>query len=193
METVELILKIFWMVWIPWMFLFFGSMALAHYGYPKLNHFILKYLYYFSKEDRDVRKRIKQRKIRMYGTNEEKIELHNKLNPDYQLMTNDEVFDKYEGVSRDKVTIVPTPSFLLDTRTNTLYDKSTERQEELDSIREQIKMNGDKFVITPPQPKPYLSMKSVFTYSGIDMAEINESEKIFIFPQKSENYRFITL
>ncbi len=193
METIGLILNIFWMVWIPWMILFFGSMALAHYGYPKLNHFILKYLYYFSKEDRDVRKRIKQRKIRMYGTNEEKIELHNKLNPDYQLMTNDEVFDKYEGVSRDKVTIVLTPTFLLDTRTNTLYEKSTERQEELDSIREQIKMNDNKFVINPPQPKPYVSMKSVFTYSGIDMAEINESEKIFIFPQKSDNYRFITL
>lgn len=191
METVQLILKIFWMVWIPWMILFFGSMALAHYGYPKLNNFILKCLYYFSKEDRDARKRRKQAKIRMCGTNEEKIELHNKLNPDYQLMTNDEVLDKYEGVSRDKVTIVPTPSFLLDTRTNTLYDKSTERQEELDSIRKQ--MNDGKFEINPPQPKPYVSMKSVFTYSGIDMAEINESEKIFIFPQKSENYRFITL
>ena len=191
METVELILKIFWMVWIPWMFLFFGSMALAHYGYPKLNHFILKCLYYFSKEDRDARKRRKQAKIRMYGTNEEKIELHNKLNPDYQLMTNDEVFDKYEGVSRDKVTIVPTPSFLLDTRTNTLYDNSKERQDDLDCIREQL--NEGKYV-TPPQTKPYVSIETVLNYSGVvDMSEINKSEKIFIFPQKGEHYRFITL
>ena len=191
METVQLILKIFWMVWIPWMFLFFGSMALAHFGYPKLNHFILKCLYYFSKEDRDDRKRKKQAKIRMYGTHEEKRELHNKLNPDYQLMTNDEVFDKYEGISRDKVTILPNPTFHLDTRTNTLYDNSTERQDDLDAIREQ--MNEGKFVIAP-QPKPYLSTKSVLTYSGvIDMAKINKSEKIFIFPQKGEHYRFITI
>ena len=192
METVQLILKIFWMVWIPWMFLFFGSMALAHFGYPKLNHFILKCLYYFSKEDRDDRKRKKQAKIRMYGTHEEKRELHNKLNPDYQLMTNDEVFDKYEGISRDKVTIVPNPTFHLDTRTNTLYDNSTERQDDLDAIREQ--MNEGKFVIAP-QPKPYLSTKSVLTYSGvIDMAKINKSaEKIFIFPQKDEYYRFISI
>lgn len=191
METVELILKIFWMVWIPWMFLFFGSMALAHYGYPKLNKFILKYLYYFSKEDRDARKRIKQAKIRMYGTHEEKTELHNKLNPDYQLMTNDEVFDKYEGVSRDKVTIVPTPSFLLDTRTNTLYDNSKERQDDLDFIREQL--NEGKYV-TPPQTKPYVSIETVLNYSDVvDMSEINKSEKIFIFPQKIEGYRFLTI
>lgn len=190
METVQLILKIFWMVWIPWMFLFFGSMALSHYGYPKLHHFILKYLYYFSKEDRDARKRRKQAKIRMYGTQEEKIELHNKLNPDYQLMTNDEVFDKYEGISRDKVTILPYPSFLLDTRTNSLYDNSKERQDDLDFIREQL--NEGKY-ITPPQTKPYVSIENVLTYSGvIDMAEINKSEKIFIFPQKGECYRFIT-
>ena len=191
METVQLIFKIFWMVWIPWMFLFFGSMALAHYGYPKLFHFILKYLYYFSKEDRDARKRTKQSKIRVYGTHEEKIELHNKLNPDYQLMTNDELFDKYEGISRDKVTILPYPTFLLDTRTNSLYSDCRERQDELDFIREQ--MNEGKYVTTP-QPKPYLSIKSVLAYSGvIDMAEINKSEKIFIFPQKGEHYRFITI
>lgn len=190
METVQLIFKIFWMVWIPWMFLFFGSMALSHYGYPKLFDFILKYLHYFSKEDRDARKRRKQAKIRMYGTQEEKIELHNKLNPDYQLMTNDEVFDKYEGISRDKVTILPYPSFLLDTRTNSLYDNSKERQDDLDFIREQL--NEGKY-ITPPQTKPYVSIENVLTYSGvIDMAEINKSEKIFIFPQKGEYYRFIT-
>ena len=191
METVQLIFKIFWMVWIPWMFLFFGSMALAHYGYPKLNHFILKYLYYFSKEDRYARRLKKEAKIRMYGTNEEKIELHNKLNPDYQLMTNEEVFDKYEGVSRDKVTIVPTPNFLLDTRTNSFYGNSKERQDDLDFIRE--KLNEGKYVV-PPQPKPYVITKSVLTYSGvIDMSEINKSEKIFIFPQKGECYRFITI
>lgn len=191
METIGLILKIFWMVWIPWMILYFGSLALAHYGYPKLNYFILKYLYYFSKEDRDDRKRKKQTKIRMYGTHEEKIELHNKLNPDYQLMTNDEVFDKYEGISRDKVTILPTPNFCLDTRTNTLYDNSTERQDDLDFIREQL--NEGKY-ITPPQPKPYVITKSVLNYSGvIDMDKINKAEKIFIFPQKSEYYRFITI
>jgi len=191
METIGLILKIFWMVWIPWMFLFFGSIALAHFGYPKLNNFILKCLYYFSKEDRDARKRRKQAKIRMYGTHEEKIELHNKLNPDYQLMTNDEVFDKYEGISRDKVTILPYPNFLLDTRTNSLYDNSKEREDDLDFIREQL--NEGKY-ITPPQSRPYLSTKSVLTYSDvIDMDKINKAEKIFIFPQKSEYYRFITI
>ena len=191
METVQLIFKILWMLWIPWMLLFFGSMALAHYGYPKLFHFILKYLYYFSKEDRNARKRIEQEKIRMCGTHEEKTELHNKLNPDYQLMTNDEVFDKYEGVSRDKVTIVPTPSFLLDTRTNSFYGNSKERQDDLDFIRERL--NEGKYVV-PPQPKPYVITKSVSTYSGvIDMSEINKSEKIFIFPQKGECYRFITI
>jgi|SaaInlStandDraft_6_1057023.scaffolds.fasta_scaffold178013_2 hypothetical protein len=63
METAQLILEIFWMVWIPWMILFFGSMALVHFGYPKLHHFILKYLYYFSKEDRDV-----------YSLNEQEID-----------------------------------------------------------------------------------------------------------------------
>lgn len=191
METIGLILKIFWMVWIPWMILYFGSVALAHFGYPKLLDFILYCLYYFSKEDRDARKKIKQAKIRMHGTHEEKIELHNNLNPDYQLMTNDEVFDKYEGISRDKVTILPTPTFHLDTRTNTLYDNSIERQDDLDAIREQ--MNEGKFVIAP-QSKPYITTKSVFTYSGIiDMAKINKSEKIFIFPQKGEHYRFITI
>tara|TARA_Y100000389_G_scaffold191318_1_gene217266 strand:+ start:842 stop:1417 length:576 start_codon:yes stop_codon:yes gene_type:complete len=191
METVQLIFKIFWMVWIPWMILYFGSLALAHYGYPKLLHFILDCLYYFSKEDRDARKQAKQEKIRMHGTHEEKIELHNNLNPDYQLMTNDEVFDKYEGVSRDKVTIVPTPNFLLDTRTNSFYGNSKERQDDLDFIRE--KLNEGKYV-TPPQPKPYVITKSVLTYSGvIDMAKINKSEKIFIFPQKGEHYRFITI
>ena len=106
-------------------------------------------------------------------------------------MTNDEVFDKYEGISRDKVTILPTPNFCLDTRTNTLYDNSTERQDDLDFIREQL--NEGKY-ITPPQPKPYVITKSVLNYSGvIDMDKINKAEKIFIFPQKSEYYRFITI
>lgn len=196
METVQLVLEIFWMVWIPWMILYFGSVALAHYGYPKLLHFLLKYLYYFSKEDRDDRKRKKQakieEKIRMYGTHEEKIELHNKLNPDYQLMTNDEVFEKYKGIDRNKINIVSVPNFLLDTRTNTLYDNSTERQDDLDAIREQ--MNEGKFVIAP-QPKEWLKWKSVETYCGLNTDEVNKAEKVFIFPRKGkpEYFSLVTI
>ena len=192
METVQLVLEIFWMVWIPWMILYFGSVALAHFGYPKLLHFILKCLYYFSKEDRDDRKRKKQakieEKIRMYGTHEEKIELHNKLNPDYQLMTNDEVFEKYKGIDRNKINIVSVPNFLLDTRTNSLYDDTAER----DSI---IKQLNEGKSITPSQPKEWLKWKSVETYCGLNTDEVNKAEKVFIFPRKGkpEYFSLVTI
>tara|TARA_R110000751_G_scaffold299588_1_gene410772 strand:+ start:44 stop:607 length:564 start_codon:yes stop_codon:yes gene_type:complete len=187
METAQLILEIFWMVWIPWMILFFGSMALAHFGYPKLHHFILKYLYYFSKEDRDDRRLRKEAKIRMYGTNEEKVSLHNKLNPYYQMMTDSEVFEKYEGIDRNKINIVPVPTFLLDTRTNSLYDN----RNEIDSIRKQLDDNVFSMIV--PQPKEWVKLKSVQIYNGMNVDEVNKSEKIFIFPQKCENYRFVTI
>jgi len=184
------ILLIFWAIWLPWMFLFFGSMALAHYGYPKLNHFILKYLYYFSKEDRDARKRKKQAKIRMYGTREEKVELHNKLNPNYQMMTDSEVFKKYKGVNRNKINIVSVPNFLLDTRTNSFYGNSKERQDDLDFIREKL---NESEPITLSQPKEWVKWKSVETYCSLDVDEVNKAEKIFIFPEKTEYFRFIII
>ena len=186
----EEFLKVFWTIWIPWMILWFGSMLLKELGYPKLNHFILKYLYYFSKEDRDARrlkKRLKKEaKIRMYGTREEKVELHNKHNPDYQMMTDSEVFEKYKGIDRDKINIVPVPNFLLDTRTNSLHDNRSE----IDSIRKQL--NEGKS-ITPPPPKEWVKWESVKNYDSLDVDEVNKAEKVFIFPQKTEYFRFITM
>lgn len=190
LKVLNLGLEIFWTIWIPWIILWFGSVLLKELGYPKLNHFILKYLYYFSKEDRDARrlkKRLKKEaKIRMYGTNKEKVELHNKHNPDYQMMTDSEVFEKYNGIDRDKINIVPVPNFLLDTRTNSLHDNRSE----IDSIRKQL--NEGKSITLPP-PKEWVKWESVKTYDSLDVDEVNKAEKVFIFPLKTEYYRFITI
>lgn len=186
LKVLNLGLEIFWTIWIPWMILWFGSIWLKELGYPKLNHFILKYLYYFSKADRYARRLKKEAKIRMYGTREEKVELHNKLNPNYQMMTDSEVFEKYKGIDRNKICIVPVPNFLLDRRTNNLHDNRSE----IDSIKKQLDEGKS---ITPPPPKEWVKWESVETHDGLDVDEVNKAEKVFIFPQKTKYYRFITI
>lgn len=186
LKVLNLGLAIFWTIWIPWMILLFGAIWLRKRGYPELDDFILKWAFYFSKNSRRVRRLRKEAKIRMYGTNKEKVELHNKLNPNYQMMTDSEVFEKYKGIDRNKINIVPVPNFLLDTRTNSLHDKRSE----IDSIRKQLN-EGEP--ITPPQPKEWIKLKSVETYGSLDVDEINKAEKIFIFPEKTEYFRFITM
>jgi hypothetical protein len=187
METIELVLKIFWMIWIPWMMLWFGSLALSSIGYPKLNDFILKYFYYFSPLARRQRQLKIENHTRQHGTEEEKLNLHNKFNPNYQMMSESEVYEKYEGVDREKIVITPVPNFNIDTRTNTLHDN----KDDVDFIIQQLN-EGDEVRLLP-QIKEYVKPFSVRFYNNIDVEVLNKFEKIFIFPHRTKCYRFATI
>ena len=186
LKVLNLGLVIFWTIWIPWMILLFGSIWLRKRGYPELNDFIVKWVFYFSKDSIRTRRLRKEAKIRMHGTNKEKVALHNKHNPNYQMMTDSEVFEKYKGVDRDKINIVPVPNFLLNTRTNSLHDDRI--------VWNYLKKQLDEGMpITPPDTREWLKWESVKTYNSLDVDEVNKAEKVFIFPQKTEYFRFITI
>ena len=186
LKVLNLGLAIFWAIWIPWMILLFGSIWLRKRGYPELNDFIVKYVFYFSKDSIRTRRLRKEAKIRMHGTNKEKVALHNKHNPNYQMMTDSEVFEKYKGVDRDKINIVPVPNFLLNTRTNSLHDDRIV----WNYLKKQL---YEGMPITPPETREWLKWESVKTYNSLDVDEVNKAEKVFIFPQKTEYFRFITI
>lgn len=190
-ETIGLILRIFWSIWIPWMTLWFGSVILSNMGHPKSNEFILEYLHYFSPLAKRQRQLKLENHIRQHGTEEEKLNLHNKLNPGYQIMTNDEVFKKYKDIDKDKVIITSIPNFNIDTRTNTLHDNKDDGefiQRQLD-----IGMLPTDIHFQFPKPKEYVKHLSVETYDKINTDIINQAERIFIFPHKTEHYRFATI
>jgi len=190
-ETIGLILIIFWTIWIPWMTLWFGSVILSNMGHPQLNKFILNYLYYFSPLAKRQRQLKLENYIRQHGTEEEKLNLHNKLNPGYQIMTNDEVFKKYKDIDKDKVIITSIPNFNIDTRTNTLYDN----KDDVEFIQRQLDTGISPTYIhfQSPRPKEYVKHLSVETYDKINTDIINQAERIFIFPHKTKHYRFATI
>ena len=191
METIELVLKIFWMIWIPWMVLWFGSLALSSIGHPKSNEFIIEYLHYFSPLSRGQRQLKIENHIRQHGTEEQKLNLHNRLNPNYQMMSESEAYEKYEGVDREKIVITPVPNFNIDTRTNTLHDNKND----VDFIQRQldIGMLPTDIHFQSPKPKEYVKHLSVETYDKINTDIINQAERIFMFPHKTEHYRFATI
>lgn len=65
----------------------------------------------FHKEYMEKYEIDKKHKILKNGTKEEKIELLNKDNPDYQMMTDSELKEKYKGLDFNKVIIVDSPLF----------------------------------------------------------------------------------
>jgi hypothetical protein len=185
MDTFKIVILIFWSIWLPWMGLFYTSVQLRALGKPKLNDFILKYLFYYSSYSRKIRQSKEEERIREHGTDEERTNLHNKHNPDYQILTESEVYDKYKGVDKEKIVITPMPCFLIDNRSNILYNAN----EEIELMKNQL---DGGLPVTPPVIKDYVEQMSVRAYDKLDVDLINSSNKVFIFNQKSDNYRFIT-
>jgi len=125
------------------------------------------------KEERDKSERIK---IMESGTPEEKIEYHNKQSPNYQMMTDDEVREKYEGLDFDKVSIVDHPTFIY----------NIDEMKILNDQKDYYEVNSDNhFVI-----KPGNRQVAVDCYSELDLDTLNTKEGIAIYRHKTDNYRY---
>jgi hypothetical protein len=130
---------------------------------------IYKILLFFTKEERERRKKEKENKrqenIRRYGTKEEKIALHNELNPKYKFLTDSQLKEKYKSLDFSKVSIVDVPCNIFDPDKN--------------------------IIVNDPNYKGTKLIANVNNYSSIDIEELNKSEHIIIF-RHYENYRYIT-
>lgn len=154
-------------------------------GYEKPMTLMLCYL---SKEVRDEEKfernlkLINERRINIekFGTHEEKIQYLNEQFPDYQMMTDTEVKEKYKGLDFSKVNILDSPCALYN-----IDEKRILRSMNMNDTHE-VKDN----VL---QIKPGNRMVSVFEYSKVNIDELNLFDKIAIFRHKTPNFRYIVL
>ena len=108
------------------------------------------------------------------GTPEEKIEIINKIDPNYQMMTDEEVEKKYKGLDFNKVFIMDVPS--------SIYNIDEKKFLNFKETHEVI--NGIL------QLKPGNRQVCVESYDNININLLNTYEKIAIFRHKTDNYRY---
>ena len=131
-----------------------------------------KYLFYFTKEERDKRKDLKERKklrdVFKHGTDDEKVRLHNQVYPHSKILTINQLKEKYKGLDFSKVIITDLPSNLFDPIKNIIAN-------DYDPLYIGIKLTAN-----------------VQTYTEIDIQQLNKSECIIIHRVDDINYRYIT-
>lgn len=135
-------------------------------------------IFYFSKYNTQQRKRKKDNKKRNrilnYGTKEEQIKYFNSQNSDYQMMTDNEVYQKYDKFSSKISHIIDTPSFV--------YNSDE---------RKVIQNHKDEFEIKNNylQKKPGNVLLFVDNYTRLPK-KIKEGYKLVVYREKTKNYRF---
>jgi len=141
----------------------------------KIQQKVYRVFFYFTYEEKKIRENKKeyliQKNIRENGTHEEKISLHNQLNPNYKFLTDDQIKEKYKGVDFSKVIIVDLPNNLFCPDENEIITS-----DHFDYF------NDDRTKI----------LTSVRTHSKLDTNKLNNSECVIIFRQDTNNYRYIT-
>ena len=149
---------------------------------------MLAMLYILDKEERNevkAEKKLKAEKEERerVKTPEEKIQYENKLNPDYRMMIDDEVKEKYKGLDFSKVIIVDAPHNIW----------NIDEQKFVNSMEESHE------VVTDTNGNMIFQMKTgnrsvvVDSYSLIQINALNTCNKIAIFRHKDPTYRYKVL
>jgi len=135
---------------------------------------------YFSKEEKKERERLKEieerEKVYQNGSPDDIINFNNSKNSNYQMMTNDEVYEKYSNIPKSKIEIIDSPIVIYNSDEKKILNLYEERWE-IKNNRLQIKsgnkiMNVDNYTMPP------------------NVKNIKNGEKVLIFRHKTENFRF---
>ena len=137
-----------------------------------------------QKSDKKLEKlNVERERVEKYGTPEEKVQFMNKLNPDYQMMTDDEVKEKYKGLDFSKVIILDLPNNIWNIDEQKFVNGMEESHEVVPDTDDNMRL----------QIKPGNRNVSVDSYSLIQINALNKCNKIAIYRHKSDEFRYKVL